>query len=75
MWPHGRRHRWRGKGSSLLRRRRAALRNDLGKGNLEGRGTAHARGKGLVFEVRVPQDFPNKAQNLLSEVSEERGRG
>jgi hypothetical protein len=73
-WPRGRRHRGRGERSSL-RRGRAALHNDLGEGNLEGRGAAHAMGEGLVFEVGVPQDLPDKAQNLLSEASEERGRG
>jgi hypothetical protein len=73
-WPRGRRHRGRGERSSL-RRGRAALRNALGEGNLKGRGAAHTMGEGLVFEVRVPQDLPDKAQNLLSKASKERRRG
>jgi len=48
--------------AALGGRIRAALRNDLGEGNLEGRGAAHTMGEGLVFEVRVPQDLPEKAQ-------------
>jgi hypothetical protein len=62
-WPRSGRHRGRGERGSL-RRGRAALRDDLGEGNLKGRGAAHTMGEGLVLEVRVPQDLPNKAQDV-----------